>query len=48
MSENDCCTPTSPAAQAATNSATPNSTEGHKNPEWTPKPKVYGAGGNVE
>jgi len=40
-------TPTSPMGQSATNSQTPNSTAGHNNPEWTPSPKVFGAGGNV-
>lgn len=50
MTDSDCCvTPTSPDAQKATNNATPSSTEGHKNPEWTPLAgKCYGQGGSVQ
>lgn len=48
MNDEKCCTPTAPAAQAATNSSTPNSTEGHKNPEWSANVPVYGQGGNVQ
>lgn len=49
MSESDTVTPTSNSAQCAQNNATPNTTEGHKNPEWTPLAgHCFGQGANIK
>lgn len=43
--EQACCTPSSPSAQAATNTQVPHTVEGHKNPDWVPAGgMVYGKG----